>query len=98
LRYANANRNGGENGYGPSGVSSVPRGAVGGGLILMFGAALLKLALYLLDAPRNPIWRRIFSWGCIVIGGGLIAHGTVLFIGKLALNILQFDGLRHDCN
>jgi hypothetical protein len=51
-----------------------------GVLFLLFGAALLKVALDLVDAPKNPIWLLVLAWGVGCVAGVLICQGTFLVL------------------
>lgn len=47
---------------------------------LALGVALMKLFLYLLDAPRNPAWVVLLAGVCCLVGSVMILQGTVLIL------------------
>jgi hypothetical protein len=63
LRHSDANSYKRQKGDSPSGSSRTSSRTISGILFLLFGAALLKVALDLADAPKNPIWLHIGAWG-----------------------------------
>lgn len=51
------------------------------GVFLLFcGAAAMKIAFYLLDAPQNPVGLRLGGWGIGGAAGLLIALGVILLL------------------
>jgi hypothetical protein len=70
----------GEKSDNPSGISGSSSGAILGALMFFAGAALLKFALYLGDAPQNPFTIRVFAWGVGVIAAVLSIQGGLLFL------------------
>ncbi len=69
-----------KNGDGPSGPSRTLGSTVGGGLLFLFGAALLKVVLYLTEESDNPGWVTWSAWGLGLIAVAAIAQGTVLLL------------------
>ena len=56
-----------------------------GGLLLLLGAAFLKLAFYVGDCPGNPLIFRLTSW--------LIGFLAILSIGQGVWLLAQFDNV-----
>ncbi len=62
---------------------------ISGSLLLLFGAALLKVALDNSDAPSNPMWILCAAWGVGLVAVILVCQGTVLILtGQWLLEIL----------
>lgn len=51
---------------------------IGGGFLILFGAALLKMAFYILDGLREPGWLRRLAWLIDIGSTFLIYQGTIL--------------------
>jgi hypothetical protein len=66
--------------YGDSGVRRSARCTIGGALFLLFGAALLKVAFELTDAPKNPTWLLVGAWGIGAVASFMIYQGTILVL------------------
>lgn len=57
---------------------------MGMGIFLLFmGAALLKFALYVADAPSNPTLLRLVAWMSGILAFGLVIQGTALVLSSL---------------
>jgi hypothetical protein len=64
---------------------------IGGAFMILFGAALVAIALKLTDAPRNPIWLLSIAGGIWLIASVLVWQGMCLVLtGQwLTLEILH---------
>jgi hypothetical protein len=71
---------------GPSGIGSSARSTICGALFLAIGAALLKLALKIVDAPDNPFIFQVIAW--------LIGFLAILSIGQGTLLVLTGEGIK----
>lgn len=78
LRHSDADSYKRQKGDSPSGSSRTSGHTIGGVLFLLFGAALLKVALDLTDAPKNPIWLFMGAWRLGAAGSLIICQGTIL--------------------
>ena len=78
LRYANPDSHESQEGNRPSRPSRTIGRMFYGVSALIFCAALLRWALYLLESPQKPAWLRWFFWGLGGIGGAMIYQGTIL--------------------
>jgi hypothetical protein len=77
-----ANKSDGQSEYGDKdgGIRGPSRSSVLGVLLLLCGAAVMKIAFDLLDAPHNPIRLRLSGWGIGGVAAILIGQGTILLL------------------
>jgi hypothetical protein len=75
LQSTNQNDSDGKDSYKDGGIRSSARST-----ILGCGAAIMKIAFDLLDAPYNPIGLRLSGWGIGGVAGLLIGQGTILLL------------------
>ena len=64
----------------PRSSGRAPSRPVGGGLLFLLGAALLKVAFDSTDAPYNPVWLLRLAWGVGLLAVVAIGQGTVLIL------------------
>jgi hypothetical protein len=80
LRNSGSRYDDSQNDNHPGSSGRTPGGSIGGTLMLLFGAAFLKVALDSTDAPRNPIWLTLSACGVGLVAVILICQGTVLLL------------------
>jgi hypothetical protein len=80
LQSSNANRNGSEDRYRNGSPHRISGGSILGFFFLLIGAALMKTAFYLADAPRNPMGIVVFAWGIGLAAALIIWQGTILIL------------------
>jgi hypothetical protein len=85
LRNTNSDGNYRQERNSPRGAGRAPSRPIGGALLLLLGAALLKVALDSTDAPRNPAWLRAAALGIGLIAAVVICQGTILLLTGLWL-------------
>lgn len=78
LRYSYSDGNEGQNSNRPSGPCRTRGCAICGGLLFLFGAALLKIAFYIFDGPHEPRRLRGLGWFFGSASVFLVVQGTVL--------------------
>jgi hypothetical protein len=61
-------------------IGGSTRSTVLGIFILLCGAAVMKVAFGLLDAPNNPTGLRLIGWGIGGVAGLLVGQGTILLL------------------